>query len=504
MSDPRPRGTETEHAVTSLRICVTAAEAYPAFERLFLGARSHIRIGFRIFDLTTRLRSPEAREIGETWFDLIAHTLDRGVSITVTLTDFDPVVATEYHRTSWQSAWQLAAADEAARGAARTGRLDFRISTHPARVGIVPRLVLRGKVAERYARARPDRFTPGLRGITGTGIFDLVPATHHQKLAVFDDETLYIGGLDLDERRYDTPAHDQPAEQTWHDVQAIATGPVVAAAARHLESFVAVAAGARRPPPPRPGFLRTLSARRCFAPFHISPRTVVREIETAHLEAVARAEHLIYAESQYFRHRPLARALARAARRAPGLHVVVVVPAAPDDVAFENNDGQDARMGEALQADAVATVREAFGARALFLSPAQRRAARDTRGRAALNGAPIIYVHSKVTIFDGTEAIVSSANLNGRSFRWDTEAGLRLTDPGQVAALRRRLVDHWMPGGGAGDGTDAAGFVAALRRLVLADAARAPEKRRSFLLPYDESEARKFGERVPIVPEELV
>ncbi|MBA5764845.1 phospholipase, partial [Vibrio sp. 404] len=32
---------------------------------------------------------------------------------------------------------------------------------------------------------------------------DLLPVTHHQKLAVFDRKTVYIGGLDLDERRYD-------------------------------------------------------------------------------------------------------------------------------------------------------------------------------------------------------------------------------------------------------------------------------------------------------------
>ena len=49
-----------------------------------------------------------------------------------------------------------------------------------------------------------------------------------------------------------------------------------------------------------------------------------------------------------------------------------------------------------------------------------------------------------VSIFDGAAAIVSSANLNGRSLRWDTEAGVLLTDPDTVASLRQRLMAHWL------------------------------------------------------------
>jgi phospholipase D1/2 len=51
------------------------------------------------------------------------------------------------------------------------------------------------------------------------GLPRLHPATHHQKLAVFDRRRLYIGGLDLDERRWDTPEHDRPGAETWQDLQ---------------------------------------------------------------------------------------------------------------------------------------------------------------------------------------------------------------------------------------------------------------------------------------------
>ncbi|NJM81477.1 MAG: hypothetical protein HC844_02405 [Tabrizicola sp.] len=63
------------------QILLTAAEAYPALERAFRAAEREIWAGFRIFDLRTRLCSPEAMSVGQTWFDLVAHTLKRGVEI---------------------------------------------------------------------------------------------------------------------------------------------------------------------------------------------------------------------------------------------------------------------------------------------------------------------------------------------------------------------------------------------------------------------------------------
>ena len=89
--------------ITSLDVFVTAEEAFPAFERLFMSAEDSILAGFRIFDLATRLRSPEAQTIGETWFDLFEHTLARGVDITLIVSDFDPIVGTKYHRKSWEA-----------------------------------------------------------------------------------------------------------------------------------------------------------------------------------------------------------------------------------------------------------------------------------------------------------------------------------------------------------------------------------------------------------------
>ncbi|WP_425092154.1 hypothetical protein [Tropicimonas sp. S265A] len=145
-------------AIESFEPLFTAEEAFPAFERLWLNAEMRIEGCFRIFDLRTKLRSPEARLIGETWFDLIVHCLDRGVSIDLTISDFDPVVGTEYHRLSWASARQLAAAAELA----KHGNLTYSIALHPARVGSLPRLLLYPKLRQKLYERDEDLLTPGV------------------------------------------------------------------------------------------------------------------------------------------------------------------------------------------------------------------------------------------------------------------------------------------------------------------------------------------------------
>lgn len=483
-----------EDPISTLEVFVTAGEAYPALERLFLSARSEVKASFRVFDLSTRLRSAEALSVGDDWFDLFADTLRRGVDITLTLSDFDPIVATDLHRVSWASAQKLAAvADTEGKG-----KLTFRVAQHPARAGLLPRIAFSGKVREKLNQRSPDEWTPGLQD--EPGIPDLTPATHHQKIAVFDREILYIGGLDLDERRYDTDAHDQTSAETWQDVQVCATGPVVAAALRHIETFEAVTEGRKEAPPPGDGFLRTMSARRAMPLVHIAPKTVCTEIFDAHIEAFGRAEGLIYLETQYFRERALADALARRAADAPDLRVIVVLPGAPEDVAFEGNEGPDARFGEHLQTRCLCQLQDALGERLILCSPV--RAARDDVPDAArLHGAPIVYVHSKVSLFSEREAIVSSANLNGRSMHWDTEAGLLLRNPSQVEMLRRKVMGHWMPEADNATGTR---LFDIWMSTVKRNLSSPPMGRSHYLLPHDLCRAEEFGQNPVVVPNNMV
>lgn len=511
-----------------VELLLTAAEAYPVLERAFLAARTEISAGFRIFDPRTALHSPEARAIGSTWFDLLVHTLRRGVAVRLVLSDFDPIARPQLHRGAWRSARMFLAAAELAGPQAR---LQIIPAMHSAVTGPVPRAmfwpVVRHKLAQAVdwvsghkdgARAALLRDLPGIRALLtnpdGTPLRantlpppPLFPATHHQKLAVFDRTALYIGGLDLDDRRFDTPDHDRPGHETWHDVQVMVRGPVVADAHAHLAGFLDTVAGRADPLPQAPErdglrFVRTLS-RAAPTLSRIGPAPVVAEIAAAHHDLTGKARRLIYLETQYFRDRRLARTLADAARANPDLGLILILPAAPDDVAFHDADGIDARLGEFLQARALRILKRGFGHRLFIGGAAQPRRTR-RKGREQLMGAPLVYIHAKLSVFDDSAAIVSSANLNGRSLRWDTEAGLVITRPDEVAALRRRAMEHWLPAGVPERFLAPETAVRAWAGLALTNARRAPEDRHGFLLPYDLRAAEDFGRAFPVLPDEMV
>ncbi|MDD9718765.1 phospholipase D family protein [Dinoroseobacter sp. PD6] len=467
---------------TPFQVLITAEEAWPAFERAVLDARDEIQMGFRIFDMTTALRSDEGRAVGADWFDLLAHKLGQGVRIRLVVSDFDPVMAAPLHKIA------LATARQGAGLAEVTGagdRLEVVRALHPARAGLMWRSVL-GPLAKREKGKVP--------------VFATV--THHQKIAVIDREWLYIGGLDQNERRFDTLEHDRRARRTWTDVQLLLRGPEAAEAAAHLDGFLAACAGQGALAKGR-YLRRTISApRRLQAPY-LAPWTRLREIEAAHLEAIRDAEQLIYIETQFLRSSRIAAALAHAGMSRPGLRLILVLPALPDDVAFEDNRGADARFGLWLSHKSLKRVTEAFGPRAAVLSPVKpERAAEDDLKVHA--GAPMVYVHSKVLICDDRRALVCSANLNGRSLRWDTEVALDLRAPERVGALWRALAMHWW-GGAVPDSALALGTAQAWWAAQAEENARsAPEARRGFMVPHDIAQVPELYMPMPGVPEDIV
>lgn len=492
-----------------VEVLITAEAAFPAFEECVLNANDEIVMGFRIFDPMTRLRSDQARQVGETWCDLLAHVLAKGVRVRLFLSDFDPVATSDLHAACWRSVRILSGVRELAGAGA-----DLKVfaSLHPARIGLVPALAFRPLIGwklrqlARQARKAPRHrvHLPGvayLRAQLGRLTMPSYPASHHHKLAVIDGTQLYIGGLDLDERRFDDPRHDQPAQDTWHDVQLLIQDTTLARSARaHLLGFRAVTEG-RALPPATPGIFRTISAKRHGRPLlTMSPRACVHEILDWHLDQVSRAESLIYLETQFFRHKGIAHALARRAREQPGLKMMIVLPAAPDTAAFQSSPALEARYGDHLQTRCLKMVSDAFGDRLLVASPVQNRWVTDhdfSSDRANLRDAPLIYVHAKVSVFDTRAAMVSSANLNGRSLMWDTEAGVALTDARQVTDLRAQLLRHWYS-------EDVSPDFKALRGIVLDNARRRPDTRQGFLVPYDMGAARRTAVTVPGIPDEMV
>jgi len=507
---------KTVRVRTSAQILLSAAEAFPALERAFLNAQTEVWASFCVFDLATLLRSEEGLAVGATWFDLILHTLQRGIAINIVISDFDPIMRTAQHRRTWKSVRMLRAAADLAEPDAR---LSVSPAMHAAETGVLPRLMLWPYVIKRLFRttgwlnrlpvAEQDatlRDMPGLaeqicRRTDGryrprlAHLPRLFPGTHHQKLAVFDRKKLYLGGLDLDERRYHTPGDNCPGAETWHDVQLMMEGPVVAEAQAHLETFQTVVAG-RQTPGPQRRLLRTLSRRRAFELPFFSSENLANEIATAHVALARRSDSLIYIETQFFSDRPLARLFADLARAKPLLQMILILPAAPKDSAYEGRDGIGARMGAYLQGRALGILRQGFENRVFVGGGAQPRHPGGT-DHDRTRGEPIIQAYAKVSVFDENAAIVSSASLNGRSLNLDTEAGVYLKTPREVAELRRRIMTHWLPRDAAPAFFESTTALATWRDLAWDNAAKQPDERRGIILPYDMNAGEQSGRLLP-------
>ncbi|MFK7763829.1 MAG: phospholipase D-like domain-containing protein [Roseobacter sp.] len=507
-----------------MEILVTADESYRAFERTVVDAVSRIDMGFRVFDARTALLTEEARAYGDTWVYLLLGKLNEGVNITIRISDFDPVVRPKLHLGSHKSLSILMGIAELVDG---SGTLRASVEDHPARVGSAPRIALWPKVQSEinktcdwlndlnaHSRREAIRCMPRLHEFTyeqdgeirakRSGFPAMLPVTHHQKLAVIDDKKLYIGGLDLNNRRYDSLAHDRAPPETWHDVHVLLDDAALAREARdHLEHFRDECAGAvavRKPD----NLLRTLSVRRESNGVSLSPEVCDTGILDRHLELIGEAENLIYLETQFLRDPVLADALSDRAGRAAGLGLVVLLPAAPLEVAFEGEHGLDHQYGEYLQSKCLRQLREAFGDRMFCASPALPRHAASTDQR-HIHNAPMIFVHSKVSIFDDQAGLVTSANLNGRSMRWDTETGIEIKDSAQVCELRRRVMTAWLP-----EGVDPSFWapnlktVSVWRSWAQKNAKVDPVSRTGFLLPYEIQPATEFGTNLPGIPVEMV
>lgn len=251
------------------QVLLTAQEVFPELERLALSALDRLSMSFRILDPTTRLRSDAARELGlSTWADLVRHRVAHGVTVRLLIADFDPIFATDLHIGAWKAAHGFTDGPGP--------QPQILLCRHPGSVGVAWRMALAPKFRARLREIRAEDLydrTPAIAHKAGTG--QLHPCTLHQKLAVADGNRAIVGGLDVDERRFDTVDHDRPSEETWHDASLAVEGPLAIAAERHFgETWNAalqaqdscdpeICNGTPAPLPETPergkGFLRTVS-----------------------------------------------------------------------------------------------------------------------------------------------------------------------------------------------------------------------------------------------------
>ncbi|HEY3764536.1 MAG TPA: phosphatidylserine/phosphatidylglycerophosphate/cardiolipin synthase family protein [Gaiellales bacterium] len=249
---------------------------------------------------------------------------------------------------------------------------------------------------------------------------------HHEKTIVVDGRVAFVGGIDLTAMagdRRDSQRHPARAGVGWHDVAAVAEGPVVADVAEHFALRWHGVTGERLAPPPRSGEVGSSTVQLVrTVPENVYPgleRGSFGILET-YARVIRSARTLIYLESQYLWSPEIVRLLAEKLRRPPSdrFRLLIVLPGKP----YGGADDTRGALAELIAAD---------GGAGRVLACALYAPAGPV--------ADLIYVHAKVAVVDDRVLIVGSANLNDHSMFNDTEAALVTDDASLAAATRRRL-----------------------------------------------------------------
>lgn len=516
-------------------------------ERAILEASKSVRLSLHIFSPRTNTRSQQAHERKLlNWGELIADALERGVKVHILINDFDPVGVFDLHAQAWE---RMEFLNEAIRdlNSAALARLKVLVAVPGGQTGYVIRSLIWPAVwkMQRQAIARfneNDRaMPPGLRKANKAPLSAWPPRRNftqalHQKFLVCDDKVAIVGGLDVDERRFDDLAHRREGEQTWHDVS-VQTGETEARqlaahfhrswrwVAQHGTSFADqyLAASpdcriafehangkhlhrrARRIANAKGPVVTTMGAPHVGA-FNFGPSRHDRSLELAHYDLINGAKNLIYIETQYFRSTAMRDALIARMGSNPDLHTIVLLPGAPDVVAYENDRSAVHRYGEWLQMRALERLSQLFPERFGAFCLTNERDHQEIGERDALHGKAMVYIHSKVIVADDKAAIVSSANLNGRSLEWDYEAGVYARDPAFAEELRSRLwrnhlVEHAAqitPDMGASD------LMALWRQAANEREAKAQDTARVGIVAYPIERTKRFSKRHLLIPQQMV
>jgi phosphatidylserine/phosphatidylglycerophosphate/cardiolipin synthase-like enzyme len=269
----------------------------------------------------------------------------------------------------------------------------------------------------------------------------VVGASHHQKFAVIDGVVGFTGGIDVCDARWDDCEHraDNPYRvnlegdpcKPYHDVQAAVRGPIVQSMAELFVERWERASGQKLELPAPPAgvsdrFNLDELSKGCALPIaatHVAlsrtqadPRAKpqrIREIMALFEAAIQSAERLIYAETQYFTSRSVAKVLIERMQdpTRSKLQIVVMMPRGADSPKekLALGDTEEGVLG-ALIETAHQTGHEL---RVLYT-------ARDGEGGVEIP----TFIHSKVLIADDRILIVGSPNLTERSVGLDTELAM--------------------------------------------------------------------------------
>ncbi len=270
-----------------------------------------------------------------------------------------------------------------------------------------------------------------------------IGASHHQKVVVIDDRFAVCGGIDMTSDRWDTPAHLEHDSRRrkpsggpygpWHDLTMMLEGDAARALGDLGRTRWKRAGGEPMEPclpqdeSPWPDDLTAefedveIGIARTRAAYAGEPE--INEIEDLFVEQIARAQHFIYAESQYFASRRIAEAIAQRLDQPDPPEIFLVNPLTADG--WLEQTAMDGARVRLLHAIGERDPRDRFRIYVPFAS----------------GGTPI-YVHAKLMIVDDEIIRIGSANFNNRSMGMDTECDVFIDAgrPGNghvVPAIRR-------------------------------------------------------------------
>ncbi|MET3808819.1 phosphatidylserine/phosphatidylglycerophosphate/cardiolipin synthase-like enzyme [Nakamurella sp. UYEF19] len=249
---------------------------------------------------------------------------------------------------------------------------------------------------------------------------------HHEKLVIIDDETAFVGGIDLsnlDGDRWDH--HDHPPRRAtgWHDVTTRLQGPIVADVAEHFRDRWQEVAGEALPRPIRQPAAGAVTVQL----WRTVPEKTYRfapegefSILAGYLRALRAAENFIYLENQFLWSTEIVDVLIEKLKTPPcnDFRMLIILPMRPSSGA----DTTRGQLGRLLQAD---------NGRGHLLPVTVR--SHDEVATGAL------YVHAKVGIIDDRWLTIGSGNLNEHSLFNDTEVNIATLDPALAKGTRLRL-----------------------------------------------------------------
>lgn len=275
-----------------------------------------------------------------------------------------------------------------------------------------------------------------------------VGCSHHQKIAVLDDWLAVCGGIDMTDKRWDTPDHRENDSRRrgvngrryppWHDATMMMQGEVAAALSELGKGRWERAGGGDLPeftpsrenlwPEGLPVQFENVEVGIARTRADYRDCDEVREIRALHLRHIREAQRFIYAESQYFASRVIGEAIVKRLQENDPPEIVIVHPAHADG--WLEQQAMDHARAELVRVIEAADAHDRFSLWVPYV-----------------NETPI-YVHAKLMVVDDAVLRIGSANLNNRSMGLDSECDVvidsrrprnRHTGPA-IAELRHSLL----------------------------------------------------------------